>query len=1674
MRWAKTKKEPETVPYPGVAEAVDGSHAVVAAEILASDAAGAYPITPATQMGEGWAAAVAAGHRNAFGRKLVFFEPEGEHAAAGVTAGMSLTGMRSTNFSAGQGIAYMHESLYAAVGKRLTYVLNMACRAMTKQSLNVHAGHDDYHAVDDTGFFQIFAKDVQAAADLCLIAHRIAELSLNPGICAQDGFLTSHVIESVRLPEAELVRAYLGDPADLVDAPTPAQRLVFGARRRRIPEMFDFDYPAMLGVVQNQDSYAQGVAAQRPFYFDHVAELADRAFEEFARLTGRRHARASGYRLDDAEIVLVGQGSVVANAEAVADHLRATRRLKVGVLDLTMFRPFPADRVVELLRGARAVTVLERVDQPLAVDPPLLREIRAAFGQALENQRDGRAGHAGVPACPLEEVPSFHAACFGLGSRDLQPADLIAAVENMLPGGAGRRQVYLGIDFVRPQTRLPKLQIWQEQIQAAYPHLAELALARGADVDLMPSGSLSVRIHSVGGWGAITMGKNLALAASDLAGLYVKANPKYGSEKKGQPTTFYATLAPEPIRLNCELRHVDVVLAPDPNAFRTADPLAGLREGGVLVVQSDKPPADFWASLPQSAQHAIHERGVHLHVVDAFRIASEESSDPNLRYRMQGSAFLGAFFRTAPLLEQHGIDDETLFARLEAQLETKFGSRGRRVVEDNLRVIRRGHDEVVAVDVAALAESGRGNGQIPQRPEALAAKGAQPGLANGGRFWEQVCHLYRTGEDGIADPFAAISAMPAGSSAIRDMTDVRYEVPHFVAGKCTGCGQCWTQCPDSAIPGNVNTVEEVLHAGLAAAADGASFERLTPFVPHLARQVRKVLAGAPFTTFADVLGTAFEGLLAKLPLDPEGRAQVEHEFQALASALADFPLARTAPFFELPEESEKGSGGLLSITVNPRTCKGCNVCVEVCPTQALVTVRQDEAVVETLRQNWDVWRRLPSTADRYVSVASVEEGIGVLPSLLLKKENYLSMLGGDGACMGCGEKTAVHLVLTAVNALMQPRVATHVAHLETLMRRLDEKARSLLASDAELGRVGTAEGHVDIALEPAKQARVEHLSACLAQIEDLHWRYTEGPSGKGRALVGFSNSTGCSSVWGSTYPYNPYPFPWVNHLFQDAPSVAIGLFEGHMRKMARGFAAVRRAELELEDRYDPQEHEAFFEQFDWEQFTDEEFGLCPPVFAVGGDGAMLDIGFQNLSRLMTSGKPLRVLVLDTQVYSNTGGQACTSGFPGQVSDMAAFGPEQRGKQEIRKELALIAMAHREVYVLQSSQANASHLLGGVLRGLHSRRPAVFVLHCPCPPEHGLADDGANRAARLSLESRAFPLLVYDPDAGPTVADCLDLSGNPAPDETWPSYQLTWVDEEGNEQVMELPLTIADWAASEGRFKQHFRPLPEEAEAVPFHEVVAQAPADRDGRPAFVYALDAQRHLRRLAVSEEIVKLADERLAYWHALRQLAGLDVAPAAAARLERTLRQELERGVAEREKEREAELGAFKRDWSARVARRLAEGLLRSGEQDTTLGDLLERVRALPPVAAAPAEAAPAVEVPAAAPAVAVAPAPAAGPEAPAPAAEEDDEEESLAMAPWIASARCTSCNECINLNGRMFAYNDKKQATIKDPTAGTFQQLVLAAEKCPVRIIHPGTPLDPDEPDLERWVERAKPFR
>ncbi|MDH5324782.1 MAG: 2-oxoacid:acceptor oxidoreductase family protein [Gammaproteobacteria bacterium] len=1644
---SKIKKMPLPL-YPGTRAAMDGNSAAIHCERESSDAAGAYPITPSTQMGEYWAEAAANGHINISGRPLIFIEPEGEHAAAAVTAGLSMTGLRAANFSSGQGVAYMHESLYAAVGKRLTYVLNMGSRAMTKASLNVHAGHDDYHCVDDTGFFQLFAKNAQHVADLNICAHRIAELALNPGIIAQDGFLTTHLIESMLAPERELIQTFLGKPEDIIETPTPAQRILYGDTRRRIPELWDIDNPIMSGVVQNQDSYMQTVAAQRPFFFDHIATFTDQVFEEFYQLTQRRYERVMSYRCKDAEYVILGQGSIIPSAEVVSDYLRKQRNLKVGVVNMLMFRPFPADLISKILKGKKGVVVMERLDQPLAGDPPLLREIRATINKSVENHLSPNKHNKPFPelqSYTQDDIPLLYSACFGLGSRDLQAEGIIGAVENMLDDGHHKKQFYLGIDFIHEQALTPTQEVFQQTLAEAYPHIGELAVHGSENPNLMPKDSITIRFHSIGGWGAMTTGKNLAMTLFELLNYHIKANPKYGSEKKGQPTTYYLSAAPEPIRMNCEYVYVDTVISPDPNVFHHTDALAGLKTGGVFIIQSElTAPEHVWAAFPEKYRLAIRERNIQVYFLDAFKIAREEATDAELQMRMQGTAFQGAFFAATDLMQKNRLNEITLLSAIQQQLQHKFGTKGARVVEDNVRVVKRGFDQLQRIPDKIIQDpvSSQACPSEPAIPIMVKlVPQSQAPVASLHRFWEQNGNFYARGLAGqnLADPFIGLGTLPALSALFRDMSSIRFEHPQWIAENCTGCGDCYTVCPDTAIPGLVNDINQVFDTLLQRIrSSGHKLNFLPKALRSLEHEVRTAFINSEDKINTNSLMTAVltEGL-EQQQLEENDKAQLRREFSLFKQELGSFSFAITRPYFTVPERKSNGSGGLFSLVINPYSCKGCRECIEVCNDEALISIPQSPDSLTRLRRHWSLWLDLPNTPPHYIRVENLEQRIGALHSILLNKNAYLAFSSGDGACMGCGEKTVIRLFTATVETLMQQRVARHVEALSQLIDELQKHIETRLVATMNVGDTNTLRrilhslgdneltlGTIATKLDSVKDTQpidhdwLERVLKLLEQLKHLRWLYTQGPSGRGRSSMGAINATGCSSVWGSTYPYNPYPFPWSNHLFQDSPSMAMGIFEGHMAKMAEGFKVIRKVHLELTDQYDPREHDVFFQSFDWHQFSDTELALCPPVVAIGGDGAMYDIGFQNLSRMLMAGKPIKVLILDTQVYSNTGGQACTSGFTGQISDMAPFGSAHKGKEEIRKEMGLLAIAHRTSYVMQSTIAYANHMIEGFVEGLLSKRPAVFNCFTSCQPEHGIGDDMSHHQAKLAVESRAYPLFHYNPDDGDTIKECLHLNSNPAIHHAWPTYKLHY-DHNGIKEVMELPFTFADYALTETRFRKHFRTAPPDTwheDMIPVADYLQLQPEQRSQRYPYVWTLNPnapQSQPGRLMVDESMIAACEDRQRFWTLLQSLSGEGQPQTSTADLEHAIRRQ--------------------------ILSQVSNGLMKLMGGDGLLLDSAATTTLNPDALNPETEATPSSQY----------------------------------IAPWIESEECTACDECTQLNPAMFEYNDKKQAIIKNPNAGPYSDLVQAAERCTAQVIHPGYPREDAGKDMDKWIARGTKY-
>ena len=201
---------------------------------------------------------------------------------------------------------------------------------------------------------------------------------------------------------------------------------------------------------------------------------------------------------------------------------------------------------------------------------------------------------------------------------------------------------------------------------------------------------------------------------------------------------------------------------------------------------------------------------------------------------------------------------------------------------------------------------------------------------------------------------------------------------------------------------------------------------------------------------------------------------------------------------------------------------------------------------------------------------------------------------------------------------------------------------------------------------------------------------------------------------------------------------------------------------------------------------------------------------------------VKVFVLDTQVYSNTGGQASTSTYTGQNTKMSFHGSAVDGKQEQRKEIAQIAMMHPRTFVAQTTCAHVNHFYKSVLSALEFDGPALVNCYTTCQPEHGVADNMATHQAKLAVDTRAFPLLIHDPRKGNTIRSRLSLQGNPAAKDDW------WKNPKTGEVV-----DFIDFCRSEGRFVKHF---------------------DKNGEP-----------------SETLMRARQDRLDNWNQLQELAGL-----------------------------------------------------------------------------------------------------------------------------------------------------------------------------------------------------------
>ena len=414
---------------------------------------------------------------NAFGRSIKI--PQTGDPLAYIS-GLSATGLRASAFVEGEQILDHYSALVSCVKRLLSFVTYLA----------LPSGHQPYHTIVDAGLFQWMAKDAQEAVYLGLISHKIAEISLIPGIVGLDGILDSADPETATvLPERELIRKFLGDADEQIKSPTPSQKYIFGETRRRIPNWFSFDTPTFNTLHKDSPAEALEMAARVPFFYAHLNEIIQKVLHEFAEVSGKKIELLETYKTEDAEQLVLVEGTAFETVKKAVDKLRQQKE-KVGCLRVVMLRPFPGAELVKLLSGKKAVTVLDQAYLSASAEGPLFREVAAALNKARDNSTVSKI-NPDYPILGKNQKPLLYRGLCGLGGKVITVSEVVSVFENSLSLNSTnkgfftgtqknnsdfRNKFISGVSFAKSNPDLPKVEAELARLKTDYPELYSLGL----------------------------------------------------------------------------------------------------------------------------------------------------------------------------------------------------------------------------------------------------------------------------------------------------------------------------------------------------------------------------------------------------------------------------------------------------------------------------------------------------------------------------------------------------------------------------------------------------------------------------------------------------------------------------------------------------------------------------------------------------------------------------------------------------------------------------------------------------------------------------------------------------------------------------------------------------------------------------------------------------------------------------------------------------------------------------------------------------------------------------------------------------------------------------------------------------------------------------------------------
>ena len=750
---------------------------------------------------------------------------------------------------------------------------------------------------------------------------------------------------------------------------------------------------------------------------------------------------------------------------------------------------------------------------------------------------------------------------------------------------------------------------------------------------------------------------------------------------------------------------------------------------------------------------------------------------------------------------------------------------------------------------------------------------------------------------------------PSLSSAFRDLSPLRDTLPELDPLLCSGCGDCWSRCPDGAVGALALSPASVLDTSIG----HTGADALRPLAGKLAAQIVNQCASAGNETrmFAELLQGAWTWLQERMPLPAERGRRIDAAVGELREATEALPVVAAEPFFAHDTGAARGDAALLFLAINPDACKGCGICVAACGPGALSSAAQTRRSLRDARQRWQQWQRLPDTDRATLQRIGGHADPGPLATLLLTRGNSASLVGGDAAEPGSGERLAVRLAMAVAESRQRPALERFVGEVDALREKISLLIRETLADalpaddldalERGLDTVESRQAELGTLIASVEQSlgggidipRLRRLVQLARDLGDLIWRLSEGPLGIGRARLGLVFSADAIAEWSGIFPDNPFATPVVVDPGGDALALSVGLLQGQLRQSTEAFRLVRRARHELEQAEATHASgTAPPKALRWDQLSMQEREVCPPLLVVGGDGLLRGEGLSQIDALLKSDLPIRLIVLNQAGLD----------LPAHDAPDAALG----GPNEL--DLALLALTRRHSYVAQTSIGAPDHLTHSLRGALDAAGPALVHLHAPSPSRHGFAPNQTVTRAQQAMLARVFPLFRYDPQGAGVFGSRFNLEGNPEP-------LSHWTDADDG-----FTPTPASWALGESRFAGCFTPLSKhDSDPLPVDEYLALDEAVRTMKTPVVSARGEDGSTVRLKVAPSMLQICEQRQTSWQVLQEITGL-VTPFTE-RVEQAARDQVAT-------DHEAELAALRAEYESRIAE-LEEAMLERTRQ-------------------------------------------------------------------------------------------------------------------------------------------------